>query len=122
MEFRRLRFLQFQNQQRADIALVRDFKAAFGGPEETAVFFGDWGVRQNNQTTGKFREPTKLVGLRYAVAALACLCLLLCVAVCRCVTVTVIVAVCDSDAVRVAARVCCLQSHTTPCGLHRVPG
>ncbi len=30
MEFRRLRFLLYQNQQRADIALVRDFKAAFG--------------------------------------------------------------------------------------------
>lgn len=63
--FRQLRWQGFRASQRADTNLVRRFRETFGGPETTALCWGDWSER-GREGSGhmRFHEPTRGVGLR----------------------------------------------------------
>ncbi len=65
MVFRRLRWQGFRAKQRADDALVKRFAAKFGGPETTAICWGDWSEHgREGSTHMRFHEPTRGIGLR----------------------------------------------------------
>jgi hypothetical protein len=44
--------------------MVARFRAHFGPPESVVVVWGDWGVKNRNNTNGKFREAVPGIELR----------------------------------------------------------
>ena len=63
--FRRLRWQGFRAKQRADTGLVRRFRERFGGPDTTAICWGDWSEHgREGSTHMRFHEPTRGIGLR----------------------------------------------------------
>ena len=64
LAFRRLRWQGFRATQRADANVVKRFTAAFGGPDTTAICWGDWAEHgREGSTHMKFHEPTRGIGL-----------------------------------------------------------
>jgi hypothetical protein len=58
--FRKLKFGKYINIKRNEQKMVRNFKKAFGNPEEVVICIGDW--EQKKQM--KFKEPTLGKGVR----------------------------------------------------------
>jgi hypothetical protein len=58
--FRKLKFGKYINIKRNEQKMVRNFKKAFGNPEEVVICIGDWEQRKQM----KFKEPTLGKGLR----------------------------------------------------------
>jgi hypothetical protein len=58
--FRKLKFGKYINIKRNEQKMVRNFKKAFGNPEEVVICIGDW--KQRKQM--KFKEPTLGKGIR----------------------------------------------------------
>ncbi len=57
--YRKLKWFSFINKQKSESRMINEFKKIFGKPEETAVFFGNYGGGNLKHT-----EPTKGKGLR----------------------------------------------------------
>ena len=58
--FRKLKFGKYINIKRNEQKMVRNFKKAFGNPEEVVICIGDWEQRKQM----KFKEPTLGKGIR----------------------------------------------------------
>ena len=63
--FRRLRWQGLRHRHRSDAAIVEGFKAKFGGPDTTAICWGDW---SETNSAGKAHmsgfQSTRGIGLR----------------------------------------------------------
>ena len=61
VEFRQHRFTALRYRRRSEDLMVNNFKARFGGPETTTVFYGDWSSRYHGH--GRGSPPTATIGL-----------------------------------------------------------
>ena len=60
MLFRSMRFSKYHQMQKVESRMLNDFRAKFGGPEDTIVCIGDWLQKQHR----RFHEPVKGKGFR----------------------------------------------------------